>query len=183
MLVQALQYPNTACERGTAGRHTKSIAPGLWFCVVSQRGWSFLPPTASWKQDSLTQVDCRPELYMPLQRSVIYFFDIHGWKQWPINTVTVNAAAFRTTSHPPNLAKSGRQALNTSSSFFFKLCPRVVKWEYHRAGESQNQVSVIDKTCLNNFWGIWEREKMEVFSNQMWFTSFSWNIRKIQLTV
>lgn len=53
MLVQALQYPNTACERGTAGRHTKSIAPGLWFCVVSQRGWSFLPPTASWKQDWL----------------------------------------------------------------------------------------------------------------------------------
>lgn len=41
MLVQALQYQNTACERGTAGRGTKSIAPGLWFCVVSRRGVEF----------------------------------------------------------------------------------------------------------------------------------------------
>ncbi len=61
MLVQALQYQNTACERGTAGRRTKSIAPGLWFCWVSERGWSFLPPTAFWKQDSLTQCNCRPD--------------------------------------------------------------------------------------------------------------------------
>lgn len=50
MLVQALQYQNAACERRTAGRHTKSIALGLWFCVVSERGQGCLPPTASWKQ-------------------------------------------------------------------------------------------------------------------------------------
>lgn len=37
MLVQALQYKNAACERRPAGRHTKSIALGLWFCVVSER--------------------------------------------------------------------------------------------------------------------------------------------------
>lgn len=61
MLVQALQYQNTACERGTAGRCSRSIAPGLQLCVVSERGWSFLPPTASWTQDSLTQFDLRSE--------------------------------------------------------------------------------------------------------------------------
>lgn len=44
MLVQASQSQNTECERETAGRRTKSIAPGLRFCVVSERRWSFLPP-------------------------------------------------------------------------------------------------------------------------------------------
>lgn len=56
MLVQALLYQNTACERGTAGRHTKNIALGLWFCVVSERGQGLLPPTAPWKEDRLSLI-------------------------------------------------------------------------------------------------------------------------------
>lgn len=99
MLVQALQYQNTACERGTAGRHIQSIAPGLWFCVVTKRGWSFLPPTASWRQGSLTQLIC-----LSLQQTrVRYFLDINGNLGNSGNSVTVEAKAFCTSSHPSSL--------------------------------------------------------------------------------
>lgn len=53
-------------------------------------------------------------------------------------------------------------------------------------GESQNQVSVIDKACLNDFWGIWERGKMEAFSNHIRNTfmkhkeKYSWQCRRTE---
>lgn len=52
MLVQALEYQYTACQRGTAGRSTKSVALGAMGLCGQWDGRSLLPPTASWKLGS-----------------------------------------------------------------------------------------------------------------------------------
>lgn len=153
MLVQALQYQNAACERGTAGRRTKSIAPRLWFCVVSVRGWGPEPPTACWRQDSLTHFN-----YLTgRKRNCSFDNNVNVW-----NSVTVIQPANHI-SQPLFGYKSMKCEVIWTKK---KVWPWVMRWEYQKAtlvtaerGESQNWVSITGKACLNDFYGIWELGK------------------------
>lgn len=181
MLVQALQYQNTACERRTAGRHTKSIAPGRWFCVVSERGRGFLPPTASWNQDRLLK-ETFCDVYghvgnsgtSTVLQSVIQPFishhilktpDVSGCRAWKKKM---------SLSHEMRISENSITAPNNESLFCSKNL---------QAGESENQVTVTGKARPNDFSGIWEKEKTEVFSSHIWFTShlYSWQCRRREM--
>lgn len=189
MLVQALQYQNTACESGTGGRRTTSIAPGAVVLCGQSEGWGSVPPTASWRQDRLTHLSWRSDIVCPRNQQVLLLL----WHEW----LEIVAHQHGHNSHW-NFAKvrfrlsslSHQMRISESSMSHCKrlLCPlRREKCcsKSLKAEESQNQVSMIDKPFLNAFRGIWEKENMEVFSNPMWFTHNTfielWN--KMQLTV
>lgn len=73
MLVQALEYQYTACQRGTAGRSTKSVAPGgCGFVWSVGDGRNFLPPTAFWNPDSPPLLATQHLFVLPTTKCFIF---------------------------------------------------------------------------------------------------------------